>query len=123
MPVGTNGPPAMVRYSSFQSSRAKGAANINIKTGFELQGSKLADFNYNFSTRREDQCICAGKRLHVSKDDKLWFRHPLIVFRRVPISKIPYLSSSPIFPYKQIVFSLTVSITASSAMPFISAIA
>lgn len=64
MPVGTNGPAAMVRYPSFQSSRAEGAADINIETGFEMQGSKPADDKLAWSGRQKNQCICAGVRVH-----------------------------------------------------------
>ena len=49
MPVGAAGFFAMVRNSGFQSSRPECAANVDIETGFELKGAKLADFKLPFA--------------------------------------------------------------------------
>jgi len=71
MPVGTICLSEMVCYSGFHSPGAEGAANINIEAGFELQGSKLTDFNLGFETGRENQYICAGLRVHHIKIKRL----------------------------------------------------
>ncbi len=51
MPVWPGRSFAVVRNPGFQSSRAKGAADINIETGFEFQGSKFAYRMSAFSGR------------------------------------------------------------------------
>jgi len=48
MPVGVGGPPAVMPDPRLQSSRPEGAADINIKTGLESQGTDLADGNLPF---------------------------------------------------------------------------
>jgi hypothetical protein len=51
MPVGAAGFFAVVRDAGFQSSRPECAADINIETGFELKGAKLADSKLVFAGR------------------------------------------------------------------------
>ena len=62
--MGSAGMIDMVFDASLQSSRAERTADIDIKTGLELKGSKLADYNWSFFQTKEDECICAGHRIH-----------------------------------------------------------
>ena len=51
MPVRSAGIIDMVFDAGFQASRAKGAADINIETGFDKDGAELADVDRFFNSR------------------------------------------------------------------------
>jgi hypothetical protein len=55
----------MVSHPGLQASGSKGTAHIDVKTGSKLKQAEFSDFYRKFIGRREDQCVCAGKRMHV----------------------------------------------------------
>ena len=54
----------MVSYARCQTAGAEGAADIDIKAGFDKEGAKLADVDRFFNGGRKNQAIGAGKRVH-----------------------------------------------------------
>jgi len=54
----------MVPDATCQAAGAEGAADIDIKTGFDAKDAEFADPDRPCDTGGENQSICAGKRVH-----------------------------------------------------------
>ena len=72
VPVRTAGNIEMVPYAGLQTARAESAADVGIITGFEKEGAEFADFDRSIQRGGENQRICAGKRIHKTKEIALY---------------------------------------------------
>lgn len=64
VPMEPAGNLAVTCNPGLQASRAEGAADVDIISGFKLKGAEFSDRQIFFPRCREDHCVCAGERAH-----------------------------------------------------------
>ena len=64
MPVEPVGVFAVMLNPGFYPTRAEGTADIDIIAGPDLKGAEFSDHQFCFSRGWQDDCVCAGERVH-----------------------------------------------------------